>query len=185
VGKLKEELKVDHIHVEAYSDIILRKYRMELALRRLGEVKRDFDDEIRLPLDNLSKLLENRIEQPYNLKSILEDFSGYAKSKHHKAMVALSGGVDSSFSLIVAEKMGFHPLAVTVNPGDIILPKYFRDRVETITGKLDVEHRYLDVDMSPVIDGALEGRYHPCGRCSKVTEETITGLYTKRKGYPF
>jgi len=68
VGKLKEELKVDHIHVEAYSDIILRKYRMELALRRLGEVKRDFDDEIRLPLDNLSKLLENRIEQPYNLR---------------------------------------------------------------------------------------------------------------------
>ncbi|MEN6593127.1 MAG: ATPase [Methanobacterium sp.] len=184
VGKLKEELKVDHIHVEAYSDILLRKYRMELALKRLGEVKRDFDDKIRLPLDNLSKLLENRIEQPYNLKSILEDFSGYSKSKHHKAMVALSGGVDSSFSLIVAEKMGFHPLAVTVNPGDIILPKYLRDRVETITGKLDVEHRYLDADMSPVIDGALEGRYHPCGRCSKVIEETILD-YAQKEGVLF
>jgi hypothetical protein len=179
VGKLKEELKLGKIHVEAYSDIFLRKYRMELALRRLDEVKMDFDDEMRSPLINLSTLLNKRIERPFSLKTILDDFDGQSNSdhqqsdNHHKAMVALSGGVDSSFSLIIAAKMGFNPLAITVNPGDIILPKHFRDRVENVTVKLGVEHLYLDADMTEVIEGALEGRYHPCGRCSKVIEETI------------
>ena len=40
-GEAKEELNVNHIHVEAYSDILLHKYRMELALRRLDEIKTD------------------------------------------------------------------------------------------------------------------------------------------------
>ena len=31
VGRLREELNVNNIHVKAYSDIILRVYRMELA----------------------------------------------------------------------------------------------------------------------------------------------------------
>lgn len=173
VGKLKEELKVDHIHVEAYSDILLRKYRMELALSRLEEVRNDFDSEVSLPLVNISTLLMRRIKHPYTLKTILDDFDAQSNSKHHNAMVALSGGVDSSFSLIIAEKMGFNPLAITVNPGDIILPKHFRDQVEKVTSKLGVEHRYLNADMSEMVEGALEGRYHPCGRCSKVIEETV------------
>jgi predicted PP-loop superfamily ATPase len=50
-----------------------------------------------------------------------------------KLLVALSGGVDSSFSLIVAKLMGFNPVAVTVDPGNIILPSYFKNSVETLT----------------------------------------------------
>lgn len=184
VGKLKEELKVDQIHVEAYSDILLRKYRMELAANKLEELIASYDTEAAKPLNNLHDFLKRRIEQPYSLKDILEDFNGYSNSNSHKAVVALSGGVDSSFSLIIAEKMGFHPLAVTVNPGDIILPKYFRDRVETVTRKLSVKHLYLDADMSQVVEGALEGRYHPCGRCSKVIEKTILE-YTHKNKIPF
>ena len=47
--------------------------------------------------------------------------------KNHKAIVALSGGVDSSFSLIIAKLMGFNPIAVTVDPGNIVLPSYFKN----------------------------------------------------------
>ena len=184
VGKLKEELNVDHIHVEAYSDILLHKYRMELALRRLDEIKTDFDDEIRTPLVNLSMLLKKRIERPLSLKTILDDFDMPPDFNNNKAMVALSGGVDSSFSLIIAKKMGFNPLAITVNPGDIILPKYFRDKVENLTSKLGIEHRYLDTDMTSLFEGALEGRYHPCGRCSKMIEETILE-YAREEGMQF
>lgn len=174
VGKLKEELKVDQIHVEAYSDILIRKYRMGLSLTRLNELLTMYDAETARPLKNLQNLLKRRIEHPYSLRDVLEEFNDETPfDNNHKAFIALSGGVDSSFSLIIAREMGFNPLAVTVNPGDIILPKYFRDSVEGLTEKLGVEHLYLEADMSEVVEGALEGRYHPCGRCSKVIEETL------------
>ncbi len=77
--------------------------------------------------------------------------------------------------------LGFNPLAVTVNPGDIILPRYFRESVENLTRKLGVEHRYLDLDMQEIIDGSLEGRFHPCGKCSNAIEETILQFARENK----
>lgn len=184
VGKLKEKLKVNQIHVEAYSDIYIRKYRMKLATTRLKVMIAQGNS--RPSLFNLLDLLKRRIEHPYSLDAVLEDLEKIESepSDEHQAVVALSGGVDSSFSLIIAALMGFNPLAVTVDPGSIILPGYFRESVEKLSQKLSVEHRYLEVDMSSVVEGALEGRYHPCGRCSKVIEETVT-VYTQKKKIPF
>jgi predicted PP-loop superfamily ATPase len=158
VGKLKEELNVKNIHVESYSDILLRKYRMNLAYTKMDEII-GYQKNVKLqePLKNLSNFIKPL------------------------AVVALSGGVDSSFSLIIAKIMGFKPLAVTVNPGDIILPKYFRDNVENLSKKLNVNHKYLEVDISQVVEGALEGRYHPCGRCSKLIENNIID-YAQKSG---
>ncbi|MCE5215082.1 MAG: ATPase [Methanobacterium sp.] len=187
VGKLKEDLKINKIHVESYLDLYIRKNRMELALHRLEEVIDNYDILTAKPLLNLWKLLKKRIEFPYNIEDILEenqDKEQLVSNNNTKAIVALSGGVDSSFALIIAYIMGFNPLAVTVNPGDIILPKYFRERVENLTESLGVDHQYLEVDMSSVIEGALEGRYHPCGRCSKVIEKTVLE-YAQKKGVPF
>ena len=181
VGKLKEELNVKNIHVESYSDILLRKYRMNLAYTKMDEII-GYQKNVKLqePLKNLSNFLKKRINYPYSLDVLLKNLlntnldesskSGFIKPL---AVVALSGGVDSSFSLIIAKIMGFKPLAVTVNPGDIILPKYFRDNVENLSKKLNVNHKYLEVDISQVVEGALDGRYHPCGRCSKLIENII------------
>lgn len=182
VGKLKEKLKVNQIHVEAYLDIYIRKYRMKLAQTRLNEITDQQNSP--QPLLNLLNLLKKRIEYPYSLDAVLEDLEKIEPSDEHQAVVALSGGVDSSFSLIIAALMGFNPLAVTVDPGSIILPGYFRESVEKLSQKLSVEHQYLKVDMSSVVEGALEGRYHPCGRCSKVIEETIT-VYTQNEKISF
>ncbi len=38
VGRLREELGVNSIHVDAYSDMIIRIYRMELAMKKLKEI---------------------------------------------------------------------------------------------------------------------------------------------------
>ena len=38
VGRLREELGVNSIHVDAYSDMIIRIYRMELALKQLEKI---------------------------------------------------------------------------------------------------------------------------------------------------
>lgn len=195
VGRLKEELNVNRIHVEAYSDIIIREYRMKLAYAKIEKVMNFHKDaKSKLPLLNLSKLLKKRIEYPYDLGALLENYlENYPENLENTsktllekplAVVALSGGVDSSFSLIIAKMIGFKPLAVTVNPGDIILPKHFRESVESLTERLGVDHKYLDVDISQVVDGALEGRFHPCGRCSKLIEEAIMD-YVQKSGIEF
>jgi uncharacterized protein len=218
VGRLREELGVNSIHVEAYSDFIVPQYRMGLALTRLEEITVEYNYPYSKPLLNLINLLKARIENPYNVESLLREYqllnnngdyhadyqnegsentihksndvlmdntkNGNTETGEFKTVVALSGGVDSSSSLIIAKMLGFNPLAVTVNPGDIILPRYFRESVENLTKKLGVEHRYLEVDMGDVVKGSLEGQFHPCGRCSKVIEETIFD-FTSDNHIPF
>ncbi len=189
VGKLKEELNINNIHVEAYSDILIRKYRMELAYAKMDEIMGHHKIvKSKEPLKNLFKFLKKRIEYPYRLDVLFKNFvnSNIEESSNldfskPMALVALSGGVDSSFSLIIAKIMGFKPLAVTVNPGDIILPKHFRENIENLSKELDVNHKYLEVDLSQIVNGALEGRYHPCGRCSKLIENTIMD-YAQKSG---
>ena len=102
----------------------------------------------------------------------------------HKAVVALSGGVDSSFSLILAKILGFNPMAVTVDPGNIILPAHFKRNVEGLTKILDVPHEYIEADMADVISESLEGNIHPCGRCSKTIENALLD-HIKNTEIPF
>jgi len=186
VGRLREELGVNSIHVEASSDFLVPKFRMELALKRLEKIIPLYDSFERIPLLNMFNFLKTRLESLYNMEEILEEFQNPTQvlDKPFKSVVALSGGVDSSFSLILAKELGFNPMAVTVNPGDIIFPKYFQENVRTLTKKLGVEHKYLEADMQEVIEGSLEGRYHPCGRCSKIIEMLILD-YTNDIGAPF
>ncbi|MBI4814236.1 MAG: 7-cyano-7-deazaguanine synthase [Methanobacterium sp.] len=208
VGRLREELGINSIHVEAYSDFIVPQYRMRLALARLENIASEYIPPYNEPLLNLINLLKARIENPYDFESFLRNFNpGEFQITTHKSgevlendieidldteidpdqfksVVALSGGVDSSTSLIVAQMLGFHPLAVTVNPGDIILPRYFRESVENLTQMLGVQHQYLEVDMKEIIEGSLGGRFHPCGRCSKTIEETVFD-FTRDNNIPF
>lgn len=239
VGRLREEMEVNSIHVEAYSDYIVPLYQMKLALDKLEKIIPEYESPLSEPLINLAELLAMRIENPYDIEPLLKNFnenlpgsvlqddpsniesnvslseqqrissnvqSGVSLSEQQgissdiegdnssnnqtfennnfKAVVALSGGVDSSSSLLIAQLLGFKPIAVTVNPGDIILPKYFRQSVENLTQKLGIEHRYLEVEMDEVVKGALAGTFHPCGRCSKVIEEALF-QFTKKNNIPF
>lgn len=178
VGRLKEELDINSIHVEAYPDILLREYKMKLTLEKLGDILKTVKDT--LPFENLYNLLNRRIESNSDLNTILQEGNDNTDFKI-KAVVALSGGVDSSFSLIIAKFMGFDPVAVTVNPGSIILPRYFQKNVETLSDKLGVKHVYVNVEMSDTIKDSLEGRFHPCGRCSKAIEGAILDYAKENK----
>jgi len=202
VGRLREELRISSIHVEAYSDFIVPVYRMKLALVKLEEIISEYSHTEKEPLINLSHLLASRIENPYSIESLIENFQKTHKefNKFHEdrsnkirkednkfdftSVVALSGGVDSSASLIIAKMLGFNPVAVTVNPGDIILPRYFRESAENLTRILGVRHHYLQVDMKEVVEGSLEGRFHPCGKCSKTIEEAIMA-FMRENNIPF
>ena len=181
VGKLKEELNIKSIHVEAYPDILLKEYKMKLTMEKLKEVLKTIKLTDPLPLENLYRLLSQRLENINDFDAVLQDHDEVTESKNNRAVVALSGGVDSSFSLIIAKLMGFNPIAVTVNPGNIILPKYFQKNVEALSDKLDVKHVYVNVEMGDIIKDSLDGRFHPCGRCSKVIEGAVLDYAKENK----
>lgn len=185
VGRLREELKINSIHVEAYSDFLVPQYRMELALDKLEKIIPEYKLPEKRALINLSHFLQARINNPYDIDFLLNKLNHIPPEEDQfKTVVALSGGVDSSASLIIAKMLGFNPVAVTVNPGNIILPSYFRETAENLTRKLGVEHQYLKVDMEEVIEGSLKGRFHPCGRCSKIIEDAVFA-FAKDNNIPF
>ena len=183
VGRLREELQINSIHVESYSDYLLKEYRMELSLKKLKSYVKteDLSDDLKLVFYNLIDILTIKLENLYsfNFKTYFDNLDkspySYFEAKNPTAIVALSGGTDSSFSLILAKKLGFNPIAVTVDPGTIVLPKQFRYNIDKLTKDLDVRHEYISVDYSEIIEESFSGRFHPCGRCSKVIEETLYG----------
>ena len=181
VGRLREELRINSIHVESYSDYLIKEYRMGLSLKKLTNFVKteDLSDDSKLALYNLIDILTIKLENLYSFdfKSYFDNLENgpysYFEAKKPVAVVALSGGTDSSFSLILAKKVGFNPVAVTVDPGTIVLPKQFKYNIEKLTKSLDVRHEYVPVDYSEIIEDSFSGRFHPCGRCSKKIEETI------------
>jgi len=191
VGKLKEKLDLNKIHVESYSDHILKKYQMELSLNSLNSFLSNYPRET-IPLNNLKELLEEKINNIYNF-----DINSYFKnqenreandhqvniaieSNDYQAIVALSGGVDSSFSLIIAKYLGFNPIAITIDPGTIILPNQFKYNINKLCKELNVPHQYLTVDYEDTIKNSLNGKFHPCGRCSNSTEEKLFEIGAKK-----
>ena len=179
VGKLKEKLGLESIHVESYGDFLNKEYKLKLSLKTIHNLDLDFTG-----LENLEKAIVNKLENIYSF-----DFESYFRensfdeSSDTEAVVALSGGVDSSFSLILAKKLGFNPVAVTVDPGTIILPNQFKKNIKLITESLDINHEYVKADYSDVIEESFTGNVHPCGRCSKNTGELVK-QYAKDREIP-
>ena len=189
VGRLREELEINSIHVESFSDFLLKKYRMELSHRRLESFINEcgLDDDYLLALNNLKTLLEHKLNDLYafDFKNYFKDSKSdvenskkgnelnFEEAPKPVAVVATSGGTDSSFSLILAKKLGFNPISITVDPGTIVLPKQFKYNIDKLCEKLEVQHEYISVDYSDLIAEAFTGRFHPCGRCSKIIEETL------------
>lgn len=179
VGKLREKLGLESIHVESYGDFLNKNYKLKLSKKTINNLNSDL-----IGLKNLQQAIEDKLVNIYSF-----DFENYLnenefeKAQNTEAVVALSGGVDSSFSLILAKKLGFNPIAVTVDPGTIILPKQFKNNIEKLCSALDVSHEYIKTDYSDVVEESFTGNVHPCGRCSKNTGELVKE-YAKSKEIP-
>ncbi|WP_225370421.1 7-cyano-7-deazaguanine synthase [Methanobrevibacter arboriphilus] len=173
-------MKINKIHVESYSDYLIKEYRMKLSLEKLNSFIKEQENEksnqsLLTPIENLKSILEIKIENVYNF-----DFNEYFNNhdyeltkNENKAIVALSGGVDSSFSLVIAKKLGFNPIAVTIDPRTIILPKQFKDNIKKLCKEISVKHEYIPMDYTEIIQDSLSGNLHPCGRCSKETASAL------------
>ena len=169
VGKLREKLGLDSIHVESYGDFLNKKYKLKLSKKTIPNLDLDF-----VGLKNLETTIDYKLENIYsfNFEKFFSE-NEFEESEKPEAVVALSGGVDSSFSLILAKKLGFNPVAVTVDPGTIILPNQFKQNIKTVTESLDVSHEYIEADYTEVIQESFTGNVHPCGRCSNNTGNLV------------
>ena len=179
VGKLREKLGLESIHVESYGDFLNKNYKLKLSKKTINNLNSDL-----IGLKNLQQAIEDKLVNIYsfNFENYLNE-NEFEKAQNTEAVVALSGGVDSSFSLILAKKLGFNPIAVTVDPGTIILPKQFKNNIEKLCSALDVSHEYIKTDYSDVVEESFTGNVHPCGRCSKNTGELVKE-YAKTKEIP-
>ena len=179
VGKLRERLGLESIHVESYGDFLNKEYKLKLSKKTIHNLDLNF-----VGVRNLERTVDYKLANIYsfNFDNFFEENS-FDESENVEAVVALSGGVDSSFSLILAKKLGFNPVAVTVDPGTIILPKQFKENIKLVTETLDVSHEYIKADYSDVISESFTGKVHPCGRCSKNTSELVK-RYAKDKEIP-
>ena len=179
VGKLKEKLGLDSIHVESYGDFLNKKYKLKLSKKTVHNI--DLDS---VGLKNLERTIDYKLENIYSFN--FDKYFGeneFDESSKIEAVVALSGGVDSSFSLILAKKLGFNPVAVTVDPGTIILPNQFKKNIKVLVESLEVKHEYIEADYSDVISESFTGNVHPCGRCSKNTGQLVK-QYSKDNEIP-
>ncbi len=169
VGKLRERLGYKKISVVAYTDLVIREFRRKESLKaiesaRVGEEAREFFDNC------LRGILEAELKG--------NEFR--CKGKYNVAL-ALSGGTDSSGGLLLLERYGVKPKAVTVDPGTAVLPRKMRENIENVVGYAKIEHEFIDIDIFEIIDGASKGRFHPCGRCSKVVKDAVYD-YCKKEG---
>ena len=179
VGKLREKLELESIHVESYGDFLNKNYKLKLSKKTVSNLNSSL-----VGLKNLEVLIDDKLKNIYsfNFENYFNE-NEFDESENIEAVVALSGGVDSSFSLILAKKLGFNPIAVTVNPGTIILPKQFKQNIQSLTDELNISHEYIETDYSEIINESFTGKLHPCGRCSKNTGELVKE-YAKSKEIP-
>ena len=169
VGKLREKLELESIHVESYGDFLNREYKLKLSKKTVHNLNSNL-----VGIGNLEKTIDVKLSNIYsfNFENYINE-NEFEESENVEAVVALSGGVDSSFSLILAKKLGFNPVAVTVDPGTIILPKQFKANIKLVTEALDIKHEYIKADYSDIIRESFTGKVHPCGRCSKNTSQLV------------
>jgi len=81
--------------------------------------------------------------------SVLEEelifIKKFIKNSKHDAMVAVSGGKDSSAMLYTAKQMGFTPLAVTFDIGFNNLSNSILNKIKRITEIMEIEHELINV----------------------------------------
>jgi predicted PP-loop superfamily ATPase len=153
---------------------VIKEIRLKSSMKALERLKEENLMDLSV-YSNLMNLLDKRIR---------EEKYFYKFDSEHKptAVVAFSGGVDSSTSAIISKSI-FDVVGVTVYSNHI-MHEDVKDHVKNLSKKLNIRHEFIDIDMDEIAKDVEKGRYHPCGRCHKAVEEAVIS-YAKNKGIKF
>ncbi|HII59418.1 TPA: hypothetical protein HA335_02370 [Methanocaldococcus jannaschii] len=100
-----------------------------------------------------------------------KEFYKISIDKKPKAVVAFSGGVDSSTSAIIAKQI-FDVKAVSCY-SKYIMTDEMRENAKNIAKKIGISLEFVSIDLEEVYKGVVNGKFHPCGRCHKVIENAV------------
>ena len=148
----------------------IRDIRIEASLKNLDSLYNNhvLDDNL---YNNLKNLLELRKTDFNEFLNILTKKDKLNKSKNKKAIVAFSGGVDSTASSIVSKKI-FDVIGITAYSPIVMHPNN-KKNISQLAKKLNINHEFIDVDLNEIQNDTLNGKYHPCGRCHKTIENAV------------
>ncbi|UXM85132.1 7-cyano-7-deazaguanine synthase [Methanococcus aeolicus] len=116
---------------------------------------------------NLKRLLDNRINGIDNNY----EYDNITNNTKQTAIVAFSGGVDSTASTVIASKL-FNIIGITAY-SDIIMHPDNKKNISNLAKKLKIRHEFLDIDLNEVLKDTVNGKYHPCGRCHTTVESAV------------
>ncbi|ACV25137.1 7-cyano-7-deazaguanine synthase [Methanocaldococcus fervens] len=111
-----------------------------------------------------------------------KEFYKISIDKKPDAVVAFSGGVDSSTSTIIAKQI-FNVKAVSCY-SEYIMTEEMKKNVKKLVKKIGVDLEFIDINLKEVYEDTIKGRYHPCGRCHKIVESAVMN-YAKENNVEF
>ncbi len=116
------------------------------------------------------------------IKPILKSRLGETEKppKSAKTLIALSGGIDSKASALVAKEFHLTPEAVT-----FLVSKSRKEPVERFCEDHEIPLNFIhDNTYQKIWQEAEKKRFHPCGRCHSFIEEKIYE-FAQHNGYKF
>ncbi|HIP84843.1 MAG TPA: ExsB family transcriptional regulator [Methanothermococcus okinawensis] len=117
-----------------------------------------------------------------NFNRLLDYIRSGEEGERERAVVALSGGVDSTASALISKRI-FRVVGVTVY-SPYIMEERDRSNISQLVEKLGITCKFIEVDLEDIKLGTLEGRFHPCGRCHKRIEESVLN-YAREEGIKY
>ena len=156
--------------ITSMRDIELKRSRVASSLSALLALGKTSPPQVKRVIEaRLTCLLENELRFPHG------DMPQMDPIEEAGVAVAYSGGVDSTAMLVAVSQLGLKPTAVSVHPGNWMIPPETLRIMEKVTSMLGVKNVFLNGDGYEEILGlASEGIVHPCGRCHRLTEKLIS-----------
>ena len=175
---LAEELGVKGVYVTTLIDLVTVKLRVSSALNKLKPLTRRLTGKAFHPLLLLERCLVRRLKDPVRwVGEVVANLESAHEEVVEGCCVGLSGGVDSLATTLILRSIGVKPLAVTVNPGSIILPprqlSIIRDSCRVMGVKSEFLKPVKPEEFEENVKMALEGRRHPCKRCSELIKSSV------------
>jgi len=169
IKELKKRLGMKNIVINTITDLIVKRLRILKVLKILDTIPKG-NERLKYIVENhLKPLLKAELTYPPRKIPKIKE------AKENLAVVALSGGVDSTATLYIAKSIGLNPIAVTVYPGPYIIPDNVKEWISKIVKTLNVPHVFLRPLMGykQIINDTLAGRRMPCSTCNIIIGNTI------------
>ncbi|NJE46009.1 hypothetical protein E3E35_01015 [Thermococcus sp. GR7] len=123
------------------------------------------------------------LRHPFNREAIRQELDDLMK-KVDKAILAFSGGKDSTVALYLAKEVYKVPELEAVMIDHGLMAEEAIENAKRIAGHLNIPFRILRYDYSDIFREALLKAESPCRRCSKRTMERLR-KYALKKGYRY